>query len=139
MKAKLLLLISAVLLASFIMGCSGNGLLIASSATNVNLEEPNYKIVATNVTGESTAGYIFGFSFSMGAVTESMALARVLGTGKHYQEALVDFWENFENEHGAVEGRALSLINVRYDADVLNTFFYTESRVYVTADVIEFY
>jgi hypothetical protein len=138
MKVKLLLLLATLVIASLMIGCSGNGLFLASNDTNVNLEGPNYKIVATNVTGHSSAGYLLGFSFSVGAFTESFALVRVSGTGKHYQEALNEFWNNFEKQYGSVEGRALGLINVRYDADVLNTFFYTESRIYVTADVIEF-
>jgi len=120
-------------------GCAGNGAYLATSETNVNLEEANFKIVETNVSGSSSAGYLLGLSFSMGAFTESFALIRVSGTGKQYQEALEDFWNNFEEEHGPAEGRSLGLINVRYDAAVVNTLFYTETVIYVTADVIEYH
>ncbi len=139
MKAKLLVLVSSLFLVTFIVGCAGNGLYLSSNQTLVNLEESNYRIVATNVSGQSTAGYLLGVSWSLGAVTESLALLRVAGPGPQYQAALDELWENFEQQHGSVEGRSLGLVNVRYDADVLNTILYTESTVYVTADVVEFY
>jgi Family of unknown function (DUF6567) len=139
MRVKLILLLTTLVIVLFTIGCAGNGMYLASNETNVNLEQANYKIVATNITGHSSAGYLMGVSFSMGSFTQTMALGRVSGTGKQYQEALGEFWKNFEAEHGSPEGRSLGLINVRYDADVLNTLFYTESEIFITADVIEFY
>lgn len=138
MKTKLFLLLTILIMAALLTGCSGNGLFLAANDTDVVLEEANYRIVATNVSGYSSAGYIVGFSYSHGAITESLALWRVSGTGKHYQEAFEDLWLNFESEYGSAEGRPLGLINIRYDADVINTVLYTESRIYVTADVIEY-
>ncbi len=79
-----------LLLAGFVSfyGCSTTGAFISSNLTNVELSKANYRIVATNVTGESTSGYVFGFTYSYGVETTTLAIARVNGTGKLYQEAI---------------------------------------------------
>lgn len=138
MKRRSLLIALSLIAVAILMGCSGNGLYLSTNTTAVNLEEPNYKVIATNITGKATSGYLLGFSFSWGAATESFALYRVNGNGMQYQEALKNFWENFEKEHGSPIGRSLGLVNVRYDADVANAVFYTENTVIITADVVEF-
>ena len=52
--------------------------------------------------------------------------------------ALENLWENYEAEHGEVEKGKLALTNVRYDADILNLIVYTQLKVTVRADVVEF-
>jgi hypothetical protein len=49
-----------------------------------------------------------------------------------------NLWSNFETKNGSAVGRTLALANLRYDAEVLNTFFYTKIKIIVIADVIEF-
>lgn len=46
--------------------------------------------------------------------------------------------ENFREKHGAPKGRQLALVNVRYDAEALNTIVYTHLDINVVADVVEF-
>jgi len=111
---------------------------LALNQTQVQLSNPNYRIVATNVQGEAKAGYLFGVSYSSGAAAQTAALARVSGTGSIYKEALENLWENYERKHGSVEGKKLALVNVRYDSDILNLLIYTEVRIIVRADIIEF-
>ena len=62
--------------------------------------------VARGVSGEATAGYILGGSFSMGMATNTFALVRVYGTGLLYKEALEDLWKNYEATYGSAEGEA---------------------------------
>lgn len=119
-------------------GCSTGGMFVAGNVTDVQLQKGNFKILARGVTGEATAGYLLGFSMPMGMTTNTFALARVEGTGMLYREAMDNLWKNFESAHGSAEGKKLALINVHYDTDALNVFFYTQPKVMVRADVVEF-
>jgi hypothetical protein len=67
-----------------------------------------------------------------------IGIARVSGDRNLYQTAMDNLWENFESRHGRAEGRNLALVNLRYDVDALNLFFYTRPRLNIQADVIEF-
>ena len=127
-----------VLIAAMFAGCASTGMFTASDLTEVQLQKGNFIIVARNVSGEAEAGYIFGSSFSLGMMTNTVAVLRVSGTGMLYKEALEDLWKNYETVHGPVEGKKLALVNVRYDADALNLFVYTRPKVMVRADVVEF-
>lgn len=131
-------LILSVFIVSLLAGCSNTGAFIASNRTNVDLGAANYKIVATDVAGESHAGYILGLTWNTGVVTSTFALARVLGSDALYRDALHNLWQNYEAQNGSVDGKKLALINVRYDSDNINVIFYTEAHVSVRADVIEF-
>jgi hypothetical protein len=132
-----LFFVSAVLLVTA-SGCASGGMFTAGNVTEVQLQRNNFKIVARGVTGESKVGYLFGVSMSVGAVTNTFALLRVDGTGMLYKEALENLWKNYEAEHGKIEGKRLALVNVRYDADVLNLFVYTQPKIMIRADVVEF-
>ena len=127
-----------VLIAAMFAGCASTGMFTASDLTEVQLQKSNFIIVARNVSGEAEAGYIFGSSFSLGMMTNTVAVLRLSGTGMLYKEALEDLWKNYEAVHGPVEGKKLALVNVRYDADALNLFVYTRPKVMVRADVVEF-
>jgi hypothetical protein len=128
------LLVSLIILSS----CANNGMFVGLNQTSVELGEANYEIVASNVLGQSQAGYVLGFSAPLGAATNTFAVARVNGTGMLYKEALEDLWKNFEAEHGKIDGRKLALANLRYDSEALNLLVYTEVKVFIRADVIEF-
>lgn len=119
-------------------GCATGGMFVAGNLTDVQLQKGNYKILARGVTGEASAGYLFGVSMPMGMATNTFAVARVDGTGMLYKEAMDNLWKNFESAHGSAEGKKLALINVHYDSDALNLFFYTQPRIIVRADVVEF-
>lgn len=120
-------------------GCATSGAFNAVNRTDVELSEPNYELVATNVTGEASAGYILGASGSLSfQQMQTLALVRVSGSGHLYGEALENLWENFRAEHGATEGRNLALVNVRTDTEALNLLVYTQPTVVVRADVVEF-
>lgn len=119
-------------------GCAQAGMFAAGSLTTVELSQPNYRVVAVGVSGEAKAGYLLGVSFSIGPQTGSLALARVGGTGQLYKEAMENLWKDFEKTNGPVVGRRLALSNIRYDADSRNLFFYTDVKLSIRADVIEF-
>lgn len=119
-------------------GCAQTGMFAAGNLTTVELSEPNYRVVAVGVSGEAKAGYLLGVSFSTGMQTGSLALARIGGTGQLYKEAMENLWKEFEKEHGPVAGRRLALSNVRYDADNRNLLLYTDVKLSIRADVIEF-
>ena len=98
----------------------------------------NYKIVATSVSGDSEAAYLIGVAFSNGPRTGSISLHRLKGSGKLYKEAMENLWQTFAAEHGAVAGRRLALVNVRYDAATRNFLVYNDVRLSIRADVVEF-
>ena len=131
----------AALLFLFLLGfesCSTAGMFASANMTNVDLREPNYKIVATNISGTSEAGYVVGFTVPLGYQTSTLAIARVSGTGMLYKEAIENLWSNFKSKYGDIEGKKLALINIRYDTDALNLFIYTSAKIFVRADVIQF-
>jgi hypothetical protein len=135
---KFLLNVLTIILALGFIGCAASGMFTAGNVTSVELQKNNFKIIAEGVTGEAQAGYVFGGSVSMGMATNTFALFRVAGTGMLYKEALENLWKNFEATHGSIEGKHLALANVRYDAEALNLFFYTQPRIMIRADVVEF-
>ena len=60
------------------------------------------------------------------------------GTATLYDTAVRDLWKNYEGTYGSTEGKKLALVNIRYDADMLNLFIYTKTTLYIHADVVEF-
>ncbi len=138
--ARWLGLLAVLLLATLTLtGCINSGAFYAANVTNVDLREDNYQIVATNVQGQSEAGYILGLSGSQGGYATTFALFRVEGDGLLYTAAVKNLWAQFEEEHGPVGNRTLALVNVQFDADARNYLgFYSKSVVSVRADVVEF-
>jgi hypothetical protein len=55
-----------------------------------------------------------------------------------YKTAIQNLWATFEAAHGKAENRRLALVNVRYDSESVNIFFYTKVTTVVVADVVEF-
>lgn len=137
LRWSLLLAIGLVITST---GCVTTGGFPSANVTNVELSESNFEIVATDVAGEASAGYILGFSGGFGLTSQmsTLALARVEGEGALHREAIQDLWTNFRTEHGDVEGRDLALVNIRFDGDALNLILYTRPTVSVRADVVEF-
>lgn len=133
---KILLL--TLLVGVTVMGCTSSGAFISANQTVVNLEEANYSLQATNVMGQSEAGYVIGISYSSGLFANTIAIGRVEGTGMLYAEAIENLWNNYEQTNGSVEGAKLALTNVRYDTDILNFILYTKVKLTVRADIIEF-
>lgn len=131
--------ILALLFASLmITGCAATGAFNAANLTEVQLSEANYKVVATNVKGEASAGYVIGVSGGVSRQMQTVALFRLSGNGMIYGEALENLWDNFREEHGETKNRELALVNVRYDTEALNLLVYTKPTVAVRADVVEF-
>lgn len=139
MKVKLLLMVLVVGCLFLFSGCANmGGMHVSTNQTTVELSEPNYSIVHTNVKGQASAAYILGISMSIGAYTDTLAVYRVEGTGMLYEEAMENLWNNYEKAHGKVEGKKLALVNVRYDSEAWNFLLYTKVRVYIRADMVEF-
>lgn len=132
------LILPLIFVMVLLSGCSNSGAFLAGNQTIVNLNDGNYVIQATNMSGESSAGYLLGISYSNGLVANSFAIARINGTGMLYAEAIEDLWASFETDYGTVRGEKAALINVRYDTDMLNLVLYTKVKVTVRADVILF-
>lgn len=127
-----------IIVALIFTGCSNTGAFLSANQTIVNLNEGNYTIAATNVTGESESAYVLGVSYSTGLAAGTLAIARVEGSGMLYAEALENLWLNYEAANGTVRNQKLALANVRYDSDILNLVLYTKVKVTVRADIIEF-
>lgn len=125
--------------AALLAGCATSGVFEAQQQTRVGLDQANFRIVATNVHGESEAGYILGFSWAERSEPRTLALHRVDGEPMLVSAAMANLWDNFKAEYGPAEGRNLALINVRFDSDAANyLLLYTKQSITVRADVIEF-
>ena len=133
-----LLLLLLIGLSLVVCGCTTGGSFVALNLTNVELSDAETEIVARNIAGTSSAGYLFGFSYSTGNMANTLALVRVDGTATLYDSAIRDIWRNYEANYGPVEGKKLALVNIRYDADMLNLFVYTKTDLFIHADVVEF-
>jgi hypothetical protein len=130
-----------LLLAGMLMlfsSCTTGGSFLAQNVTNVELSEKNFKFVARNVQGYSKANYLFGLSYSAGQVTNTLALIRLGGSAKLYDDAIQNLWKTYREKYGEIEGKKLMLVNTRYDSDILNLVVYTQTELFITADVIEF-
>lgn len=138
MKKQILSLLTLVVFTAVLSGCASSGMHMSSSITNVQLSEANYRIVARSISGEAKSGYILGASFGIGMYAQVFGVARVSGDKALYKSAMDNLWSNYESKHGSAEGKNLALVNVRYDIDALNLFFYTQPTLTIQADVIEF-
>ena len=138
MRQKFLLLLIIPVLLIFLSGCSTGGSFIANNVTNVELSKPNFTIIAENVQGYSKASYLIGLTYSTGNISNTLALVRIGGTPKLYDDPIQDLWKNFRDKNPDTEGRNLVLANIRFDNDMLNLLVYTQTELYITADVIEF-
>ena len=135
-SALRLLLIAGLFV--LLSGCVSSGAFLSGHLTDVQLSQANYELLATDVSGSATAGYLLGFSGGFGLGTQAFALARVSGDDNLYQTALAALWADVRSQHGDLEGRNLALVNVRYDVDALNLILYTQPTLTVRADVVEF-
>lgn len=138
MKKKSLILFLVPILIVYLSGCTTGGSFLAHNVTNVELSDANFNIVAKNIVGHSKASYILGITYSAGSVSNTLAIARIGGTSQLYNAAIQNLWKKFEAEYGDTEGKNLVLANIRIDNDMLNFLVYTQSELFVTADVIEF-
>jgi hypothetical protein len=139
MKTKKTLILLLFVAASFVLfGCGSAGVFNEGNMTDVQLSQANYKIVATDVHGESTAAYILGSTISNGMSTQIYAIYKVSGTDRLYTDAINNLWKDFGKKNGDIIGKKYALVNVRYDAKVLNLFVYTSVTISVRADVVEF-
>jgi hypothetical protein len=136
MNKKTIVAASIVVVA--LSGCAQMGMFAAGNVTNVQLSAPNYEIVAVGVSGSAKASYLLGVTYSNGPQAGSVALARIGGTGQMYKEAMENLWKDFEEKQGPVEARRLALTNVRYDTDSHNFLLYSDMKLAIRADVIEF-
>jgi len=139
MKTRISIMFVVLAIVSIVLtGCATGGMFLSGNVTDVQLNKSNFKIVARDISGEAQAGYLFGASMSVGMTTNTFALIRIAGSGLLYKEALQNLWKNYEAANGAIEGKKVALVNVRYDAEALNLFVYTQPRIIVRADVVEF-
>lgn len=138
MSRRIIAVAVLVVAAAALSGCAQAGMFASANLTDVQLSRANYKVVATDVAGTATAGYLLGISLPAGMANQTLALVRIQGSGMLYREALAALWAAFEAEHGPVAGRRLALVNVRYDADNTNLLVYTRPRLSIRADVVEF-
>jgi hypothetical protein len=137
MKKAFLLFLFLILL-TYLSSCTTGGSFLAQNMTSVELSKPNFNIVAKNLEGYSKASYLIGFSFSTGNIANTLALVRIGGTAKLYDDAIQNLWKNYKEKYGDTEGKKLVLANIRIDNDMLNLLVYTQTELYITADVVEF-
>ena len=139
MRKNLLPVLILLILLPLLSGCFTGGSFLAHNLTNVELSpDAKFKIAARNLEGYSKAQYLIGLSYSTGFMANTLALVRIGGTAKLYDDAVQSLWKKYEEKYGETEGKKLLLVNVRYDTDILNLLVYTQTELYITADVVEF-
>ena len=138
MIQKVICLTLLITMLVFLSSCTTGGSFLAQNVTNVELSNANFEIVGKNFEGYSKASYLIGFSFSSGNIANTLALVRIGGTAKLYDDAIQNLWKNYREKHGETEGKKLVLANIRTDTDIINLLVYTQTELYITADVIEF-
>jgi len=138
MKKTLSISITLIVCAILLNGCASAGLTASSHLTNVQLTNPNFRIVATNVSGQASGKALFGLSYGFGIAATQVAIIPLNNDRMLYKAAMKNLWANFEASNGVAVNRKLALVNVRYDSESLNTFFYTKLTTAIIADVIEF-
>lgn len=131
-------LLSVLGLGVLLGGCSSTGLVASGHITNVQLTNPNFVIVATNVSGEASSKAILGVSFGLGMTTTQLAFIPLSNDRMLYKRAMKQLWSNFESGNGTTSNRRLALVNVRYNSESLNLILYTKVTTVVVADVVEF-
>lgn len=117
MHHKIGLILFPILLA-LTVGCSNLGFLQYSNNTTTQLSEKNFRVLKSNVRGESV-----GFTLFMYIPIVSPS----------YADAMSNLHENV-----VMEGKAASLANVGHDMGCLNFILFGFPRIVITADIIEF-
>lgn len=130
--------VTALALTLILNGCASTGLTASSHVTNVQLTNPNFRIIATNVSGEASSKAILGVSYGLGMATTQLALIPITEDRMLYRVAMKNLWSNFATANGSASNRKLALVNVRYDSESLNLILYTKVTTVVVADVVEF-
>ncbi len=138
MKKSIIIASSVLAVSFFVSSCVNSGLLVSSHSTQVQLTQANYNVIANSVTGQAKAGYLFGASLGVGMYAQAYALIPLQKDRALYKIAMADLWKKFEEKHGKTEGRSLALVNLRYESEALNTGIYTQPRLTIIADVVEF-
>jgi hypothetical protein len=105
------------LLLALCAGCSNLGFMQYSNNTTTELRGNNYRVLKSNVRGESV-----GFSVLFLPIVSPS-----------YADAMSNLHENV-----AMEGKATALANVAHDVGSLNLILFSFPRMVITADVIEF-
>jgi len=138
MKKIILSLLIATVLILF-SSCGTMGTFKANNVTNVELSQANYNIVAKDLEGSASQGYLIGVSApGYGSDVGIVGLIKVSGEDKPYALAVKRLWDSYKEKYGDPEGKKLALVNIRQDTKVLNTLVYTEATIFITADVVEF-
>ena len=133
-----ILILPALVLALLLNGCVSSGLTASSHITNVQITEPNFRVIATNVTGEASSKGIIGMSYGVGIAGTQLALIPLTEERMLYRIAIRNLWTDFESKNGPIANRRLALVNVRYDSESLNLILYTKITTAIVADVVEF-
>lgn len=119
-------------------GCATGGAFTSNNVTNVELSRSNFNIVARDICGTATQGYLLGVCISQGSEVGIFGLVRIAGVDKLYDSAIKDLWKNYKEKYGDTEGKKLVLANIRQDTELLNTLVYAQAKYFITADVVEF-
>ena len=137
MKKNILILVSGTLMIS-LFGCGTMGTFRGNNITNVELSQPNFNIVAKDLEGSASQGYLFGISVPQDLDVGIIGLIKISGEDKPFAAAVKKLCDDYRDKHGDPEGKKLALINIRQDTKVVNALVYAEAKIYITADVIEF-
>jgi predicted Zn-dependent protease with MMP-like domain len=128
----------SIFIANLLLSCVSTGLTSSTHRTDVGLANNNYRIVATNVSGEASTESILGASYGVGLGASQFAFIPLTPNRAIYKNAMQNLWANYEAKKGSVVDHPLALVNLRYDTETLNTIFYTKLKVVIVADVVEF-
>jgi hypothetical protein len=138
MKSHVLMLALLAGSSVYLGSCASSGFTASSHLTNVQLGDPDFRIVATNISGQASSEALLGFSLGLGFGASQVALIPLNKDRLLYGTAMKNLWDKFQADNGPVGNRRLALINMRFDSESLNLGVYTKMTTVVVADVVEF-
>ncbi len=111
---------SILTLAAIICGCGSTiGMYPSIAETQTQLNQSNYKVIQTGVTGSASAWYFLNVI--------------PLGDSELYKRAMNDIRMKV-----STGSRSYSFVNVTQDVSLVTYFIVSKSTVTITADVVEF-
>lgn len=142
MKRKTLLTIASMASAVALSNCTTSNIVAEANHNNhtqIKLEQANYKVVATQIKGESK-----GFHFlsalptsiptSLDDISNIMVDGGIAFKSATKSEALGNLYKNAGNQ----ANRSTALINIREEKGGSNYFLFSRPKYIITADLIEF-
>ncbi len=137
-------MIGGAIAATLVMSSCSSHVMKSEESTDatVRLEQANYRVIATQVKGESV-GYNFLSAFPTSIPTSLEGIGKIFkgspdGGFTVKEHTKMKAIENLYKNCGDLRNRPTALINIREEEGGVNFLIFSRPKTTVTADVIEF-